>query len=54
MKALELIVMGILLGIALLCFFCLGYDSGKYVGRQEQGEWIKVVDTTFHYEFKKK
>lgn len=54
MRTLKLIGIFLIYSFVMFAFFYLGFDQGKKIGRQEQGEWIKVVDTTFHYEFKQK
>ena len=54
MKVLERIIVFIIMSAALGMMFYLGFILGHTKGIYEQGKWIKVVDTTFHYELKKK
>jgi hypothetical protein len=54
MKKWEAITIVVLIVTLTVGFSILAYKNRVSVGRQEQGEWIKVVDTTYHWEFKTK
>lgn len=52
MKKLELLLMLIAVALTIMFFMYIGFITGRDYGNKEKGEWIKIVDTTVHYEFK--
>lgn len=53
MKKWEMLAIAIVMTVAMLFMLKIGFEMGRSTGQRDRGEWVKVVDTTFHWEFKK-
>lgn len=53
MKNLQTVVIIIMIVMFGFVMFFIGSEVGIDRSKNERGTWVKVMDTTYHYEFKK-